>query len=104
MKAGSPEEAQQLDAFRRHVPHTLIQSLERTGEIREAGNSRYIDGVLTRFLRAEKHDVDAAAARLTKHAAWREQHMPKQGIPDVSNGSITPAFLVKIHHLSAMRL
>ena len=76
-------EAELLQELATAVPEAVLHSLEKTGEVRVPGNAWHIERLLTRYLRAEKGDVGAAAARLARHAHWRENNLPHGEMDDV---------------------
>lgn len=53
-----------------------LHDLERTGEVRKAGDQFYRTLMLRRFLVAEKMDLHKAHSRLQNHASWRVREMP----------------------------
>ncbi|KAG7670612.1 hypothetical protein Ndes2526A_g00388 [Nannochloris sp. 'desiccata'] len=62
----------------------LKQALINTDAISRPEDEAHVQSVLNRFLVADKFDVERTLLRLEKHAAWRQQNVPKGGIPETS--------------------
>ncbi len=80
----SQAEQDLIKEFNSLVDPEVLRSLELTGEIQNPEDPWYTQRVLTRYLRAEKHDLASANTRLAKHALWREEHRPAD-ITEVSH-------------------
>ena len=78
--ADEPELLAELQGL---VSKELLASLEQTEEIIRPDDEQHVKSVLHRFLAAEKMDVQKALIRLEKHAAWRQESVPRGGIPEV---------------------
>jgi len=61
----------------------LKQALINADAISRPEDEAHVQSVLKRFLVADKLDVERTLLRLEKHAAWRQQAIPKGGIPEV---------------------
>ena len=74
-----------------------LRDLERTGEVRRAGDQYYRMLMLRRFLMAEKMDVCKAHSRLQKHAHWRLRELPDGRIAeeDVSSQIVQQKVLLQ---------
>jgi hypothetical protein len=73
-----------LKILNQQLSPQVKQALIDTEAIIRSEDEAHVQAVLRRFLIAEKLDVAKTVARLTKHAQWRKQALPKGGIPEAS--------------------
>jgi hypothetical protein len=72
-----------LAQLNKQLSPQLKQALIDTDAISRPEDESHVQSVLKRFLVADKLVVERSLLRLNKHAAWRQETIPKGGIPEV---------------------